>query len=93
MTVCGFSTVVQCTLFFAPLLAPPPSHALFSGAGEGTQLRFIHHGLTFEKIDKIFITHLHGVRSVLQATQRGGPVLTHKLLALIRTIATAYSGC
>jgi len=28
--------------------------------GEGTQMRFLQQGLVFERIDRIFITHLHG---------------------------------
>lgn len=31
--------------------------------GEGTQLRFLQQGLVFERVDRIFITHLHGDHS------------------------------
>ena len=45
-------------------LEPYSNHIWLFDVGEGTQHQILHHSIKLGKVDRIFITHMHGDASL-----------------------------
>lgn len=61
-TSAGLPTKERNTQAMALNLEPYSNHIWLFDVGEGTQHQILHHSIKLGKVDRIFITHMHGDR-------------------------------